>query len=271
MMKPLSHVLLVSDMDDTLFSKDKIVSQENLNALEKFRKLGGRFTVATGRSLSSYLQYRDILKPDLPVILNNGAVIYDDDEEKVIWNTLLPESARKYVSEAIAAFPQAGVEILLSDTMYIPNMTPEIMAHIEKEHLSYREVSVEETPSHWFKVLFAMDEDVLPRFNEYLEKQAHTDVQYINSSRRYCEMLPLGSSKGQAMKTLVELFHWQDKVLCSVGDYYNDLEMIRCADIGFAVQNAPEEIQKEADIVVPAAENHPFVTIVKYLVDKYCE
>ena len=41
---------LFSDMDGTLLSDDKKVSQENLAAIRRFVKAGGRFSVATGRS-----------------------------------------------------------------------------------------------------------------------------------------------------------------------------------------------------------------------------
>lgn len=269
-MKPLSHILLVSDMDDTLFDKNKTVSEENLNALYKFRKLGGRFTVATGRALPSYLKYRDILKPDLPVILNNGSVIYDDEENRVIWKKCLPDSARQYIADAIEAFPDAGVEILCEDIVYVPSMTEEIMNHVEKANLRYCEMDIWDIPSQWFSVLFAMDEDRLIAFNKYLETKGYSDVTCVNSTNRYCEIMPQDVSKGKAMKKLVELFHWQDKLLCSVGDYFNDLEMIQCADIGFAVANAPETIRKQADVVVASAEKHAFVDIVKYLTDKYC-
>ena len=43
---------------------------------------------------------------------------------------------------------------------------------------------------------------------------------------------------------------WQDKTLVAIGDFYNDLEMIRTADIGVAVANAPDDIKAQADMVV---------------------
>ncbi len=74
---PLSHVLLITDMDDTLLRTDKSISDRNLQAIRKLRQLGGGFTIATGRSVPSYLPYHDLILPDTPVVLNNGAVLYD--------------------------------------------------------------------------------------------------------------------------------------------------------------------------------------------------
>ena len=48
---------LFSDMDGTLLSDDKKVSQENLAAIRLFVKAGGRFSVATGRSEVIFIRY----------------------------------------------------------------------------------------------------------------------------------------------------------------------------------------------------------------------
>ena len=42
-------ILLCTDLDETLLTTDKKVSKENYDAIEYFKKEGGKFTFITGR------------------------------------------------------------------------------------------------------------------------------------------------------------------------------------------------------------------------------
>ena len=50
-MGTFSDVLLVSDLDGTIFNKTGQLTEQNAEALHSFIDRGGRFTVATGRAL----------------------------------------------------------------------------------------------------------------------------------------------------------------------------------------------------------------------------
>ena len=50
MLKPLTDYLLISDIDGTLVNTNKEVPQRNIDAIRRYQELGGRFTIATGRS-----------------------------------------------------------------------------------------------------------------------------------------------------------------------------------------------------------------------------
>lgn len=60
---------LFSDMDGTLLSDDKKVSQENLTAIRLFVKAGGRFSVATGRSEVIACPFLSDIPLNLPAIV----------------------------------------------------------------------------------------------------------------------------------------------------------------------------------------------------------
>ena len=48
-MKTFEGIMLISDMDGTLLNKDGQISEKNIEAIQEFISLGGKFTVATGR------------------------------------------------------------------------------------------------------------------------------------------------------------------------------------------------------------------------------
>ena len=73
--------VFVTDMDGTLLSKDKSISEENLRLIREYQASGGLFGVATGRPIHTTRRYLEILNPDLPLILYNGCIVYDHKSE----------------------------------------------------------------------------------------------------------------------------------------------------------------------------------------------
>ena len=77
-------VLLVSDFDDTLYAPDVAVPERNVSAIRYFTGEGGRFTVATGRAHRTFAPYVHLVPLNAPVILSNGAAIYDFQADRPV-------------------------------------------------------------------------------------------------------------------------------------------------------------------------------------------
>ena len=79
-------VLFFADYDDTLYNSSHTVSPENRTAIRYFMERGGRFSVATGRAHRTFTP--QIEKEDIPlnapVVLSNGAAIYDYAEDRYL-------------------------------------------------------------------------------------------------------------------------------------------------------------------------------------------
>lgn len=69
--------LIVTDLDGTLLNEDEEISAKSEEAIKKFKKNGGLFSIATGRTESTVSDFVDQLEVDIPVILYNGARIVD--------------------------------------------------------------------------------------------------------------------------------------------------------------------------------------------------
>ena len=68
-MTKLSDLLLVSDIDGTLMNFPAPIPPRNIEALRRFTAAGGRFSVATGRSIASARPYVEQLPVNAPCIL----------------------------------------------------------------------------------------------------------------------------------------------------------------------------------------------------------
>lgn len=66
------------------------------------------------------------------------------------------------------------------------------------------------------------------------------------------EMHTDGSGKGACALLLKEEYCPGVRTLIAIGDYENDISMLRAADIGYATGNAPDHVKRAADALAPS-------------------
>ena len=120
-MGKFSGILLASDYDETLYGADVGVSAENRKAIQYFISEGGYFTVSTGRTCRNFAiqMKRESLQVNAPVILSNGATIYDFQKETLLFESHMRKEVARDVWELCQAFPDLGFEAYCEEEAYI--------------------------------------------------------------------------------------------------------------------------------------------------------
>ena len=79
------YKMIVSDFDGTLIDSDEAIPLSTMVEIDRIRKLGVKFVVATGRILKSVLDYnRDF--PFLDYVIScDGAYVYDVSNRKTLY------------------------------------------------------------------------------------------------------------------------------------------------------------------------------------------
>ena len=103
--------LLFSDFDRTLYV-NKNITQENLDAINKWQEMGNLFIIATGRYKKSIIEQMKnfLLKPDY-YICNNGAVILDK-EQNTIFFKYIPNQEIEQIIQYIYKNYENSLEII---------------------------------------------------------------------------------------------------------------------------------------------------------------
>ncbi|MBR4949636.1 MAG: HAD family phosphatase, partial [Clostridia bacterium] len=76
--------LYISDLDGTLLQNDCTLSEATIKIINKFIADGGYFSFSTARSPASVSEFVRDIKLNIPLILMNGAMIYDIQKMKCI-------------------------------------------------------------------------------------------------------------------------------------------------------------------------------------------
>ncbi len=266
-MPDFSDTVLITDLDGTLLPQSKIVDPVDLRAIERFKSCGGTFTVATGRIYQAAEQFFDVLKPNAPVIMNNGGLIYDIQKKENLYALFLDRAAEDYTRILMEKFPDMGVEINTADKIYVAKMTKWEKVHLSLTHLKYEERSIEDIPTgRWCKVLYSFGDGKVRELAEFAAEMGWNKTGFVVSGDFLFECLPKGSTKGSALKILSEKCGWGSLTVAAAGDYDNDLEMIEFADVGIAPQNARDIVKSSAEYVTAAScEEGAIAEAIEYL------
>ncbi|MCH5192708.1 MAG: HAD family hydrolase [Oscillospiraceae bacterium] len=259
-MSDFSNIVFISDLDGTLLPDSKVPLEKDMEAIERFKNGGGIFTIATGRIIQAADQFFDVLKPNAPVILNNGSLIYDTETGERLYNCTLDKAAKDYTIALMERFPEMGVEINLPDRIYAVRLNDWERKHLELTHIPYTEAGIDDIPAEgWCKVLYSIAHERLNEVESYAASMGWDKANFVISGDFLFECLPKDTAKGIAMKELVKIKNWDSFTIAAAGDYNNDLEMIEYADIGFAPRNAQEVVKNAADHVTAADCNEGFI------------
>lgn len=254
-MQNITTRFLVSDLDDTLLSSDKTISELNKSSIDQFRQAGGFFTIATGRCVPEALEYIKELKLSLPAILGNGAVTYDPtSDELTIIDQLSDETVQQLLEHGTNRPALSDILIYTPTDIYTADLR-----YLDIQDFQNYYSKIEVLPSFAdlpkeepiLKIVLVTDADQMKLIWDWAN-QLDQPVDYVQSSERYFEILPKNVSKGNAVLQLLDRLQIPKEAAAAVGDHMNDLSMLSQVGKAFAVANAHPTTIQTADYVIPS-------------------
>lgn len=259
-------ILLCTDLDDTLLTTDKRVSEENSAAIEYFKSEGGLFTFATGRVPVGAKLMLEYVKPNAPMVCFNGAGIYDFKKDGLVWSRSLDTGALKAVEYMDKMFDYIGIEVCTAQRIYFCRTNRVVEEHKVLENLPENTRDYHDIDEDWKKVLFMTEAEQIGSIREAVANSpfAH-DYTFVQSSPWYYELLPKGASKGDGLRALADIMGVDMKNTIGIGDNENDIELVKTAGTGIAVANAIDSIKAAADFITLDNNSSAVAAVIRAL------
>ena len=274
-------VLLASDFDNTLvFTEEALRSgtgmpplpERNREAILYFVENGGRFAISTGRALTAFRRFADLVPMNAPGVVCNGAALYDFQEKRYVYTAFLEESCRERGMEILNRFPAVGCEIFHeSDTVHAVHANELTRMHQHLTHAAYVEVEdLWGATEPCAKLLFEAEQSELEALRDYiLTKPWGGEYELIFSSDHLLEMTAKGANKGGMVLRLAQLLDISRENIYCIGDHANDLSMLQAAAQGFAPENCIDDVRASGAHIVSHCKDGAVADVVALLDIQY--
>jgi len=266
-------VLLATDYDDTLYDKQGSISRENREAIDGFLREGGLFTISTGRSLHNFSIQMELerLPVNAPVILANGAVIYDFATGETLWKKTLPDAIAGHLEQVCAAFPQVGFEAYHQEAdgqervyTFRANLATE--KHLKRCRLTGIPREIAAMPTPWIKVILQhTDPGYLMKVEDYMLTHWSGEYEITFSNPYLLEITGKGANKGLCVERVAQRMGVDPKHIYCVGNGINDIPMLAVSAIPFAPADCYDEVKDWGAVILPSCNESCVAELIRRL------
>ena len=257
--------LIATDMDDTLLDASSSLTPRTLSALQQAISAGAMLSLSSGRMPESMLPFAEGIGVNAPMILFNGALIYDHRTDEILYSNPIPAETALAVAKMIESMG-IYLQIYPGKGYY---------CHRRCEHTDRYEASIR-VPctelgvpvSQWMtggmiKMLAIATPEVIDSLQAKLRAAFPIGVNFMKSKAHYLEIVAEGVDKGSAIKVLAEKLNLSTDEIMAFGDGQNDATMLAAAGLGVAMENAVPECKAAAKRIAPRSTEDGVAQVIE--------
>jgi Cof subfamily protein (haloacid dehalogenase superfamily) len=251
--------LVVSDVDGTLLTGDKTLTDGARNAVRALRAAGIGFTIVSSRPTIGMGFLIEPLAITLPVGAFNGSSIVDAQLKPLEQHLIAPAVAQR----SLDVLNEFGVDIWLfsNERWYTKNPDGEYVPHEKRAIKADPTIISDFTPhlSEACKIVGASsDAALLARCEAAMQQAVGAEATAVRSQTYYLDVTPPGHDKGTFVGNIARRLGISTDAVATIGDMQNDLPMFAKAGISFAMGNATDDVKKRATHVTDSNERDGF-------------
>ncbi len=259
-----SIVAVLTDIDGTLVTKDKVITERASQAVKRLRELGLAFTITSARPPRGMRMLVAPLGLTLPMAAFSGGVIVLPDLS-VLDQRTIPD----YVLPAIVETIQShGLDVWLysaTDWYVRSHEAP----RVDREAST---VQFEPTVVPTFDNVLTEIVKIVGVSNDHarvaaceaaLQEEFGTQITAARSQAHYLDVTHPGANKGTVIERLSRYLKIPLEQIATIGDQLNDVPMFKLSGLSIAMGNASEEVKRQAMCVTTSSGDEGFANAVK--------
>ena len=260
--------LVIADVDGTLVSKEKILTERAVAAVNNMRAAGVRFAITSGRPPLGMAMLIEPLNIDEPVAAFNGGVLIQPDLKTVVRENFLPLDVVKKALQLILDH-QLDAWIYTDKDWFVRDVNA---PHVAREQWTVKfapvvVASFDDLLENVAKVVGVSDDlEAVQRCEKDTQGALGNRASAARSQPYYLDVTHPKANKGEVVLAMSELLQTPVDQIATIGDMPNDVLMFRKSGISIAMGNASPEVQKAATYVTASNEEEGFAEAMEKFV-----
>jgi len=261
--------LVVSDVDGTLVTKAKVLTDAAKGAVRRLRDAGIGFTIVSSRPSIGMRFLIEPLAITLPVGSFNGSSIVDPQLQPIEQHLISPAVAQR----SLDVLNEFGVDIWLFTNELWTTRNP------EGEYVAHEKLAIRTDPtivsdfapylSSACKIVGASsDAALLQRCETAMQKAVGTEATAVRSQTYYLDVTPPGHDKGTFVEAMAKRLGIPANAVATIGDMQNDLPMFAKSGVSIAMGNATDDVKSRATDVTTTNENEGFAGAIDLILGR---
>jgi Cof subfamily protein (haloacid dehalogenase superfamily) len=259
--------LFLADVDGTLVTHDKVLTDRAIAAVEKLRQAGILFAVTSGRPPRGMSMLVEPLQLTMPIAAFNGGV-YVRPDMSVIEQQVTPDDVTPTVIELLG---DHGLDVWVyrGADWFVRN--PEA-PHVDREAWT---VKFDPTVTDSFASVsngvakltgVGDDYDAVQKGVDAVREHFGHHVSAARSQPYYADVTNPNANKGAVVKYLSQTYQIPSEQIATIGDQSNDVLMFAHSGLSIAMGNASHDVQEAARRVTSSNEEEGFANAVERFV-----
>ncbi|MBE6802170.1 MAG: HAD family hydrolase [Ruminococcaceae bacterium] len=267
-----SKWLLVSDIDGTLNDKSMKLPSVNKSAIERYVENGGTFTLCSGRNLQSLSIHYNKLGIKTPAIFLNGAGIYDFGKSETIYFNPITSDGEKIILDIFSKYKTLQLTVFGTDIIYLATRTciyGYVISKLDKLNYKLCKKTDDLPRGGWGKVSFFGTSGLIKKIQNLIKTQYNDYFDCFLTSPLTLEVVNKGVNKGAGVEKLRCILGISSENTAAIGDYYNDVDMLKTVSHPACCGQAPDDIKEICEYVACHCNNGAVADFINYLEKNY--
>jgi Cof subfamily protein (haloacid dehalogenase superfamily) len=259
--------LVLADVDGTLVTKDKVLTERAAKAVQALHAAGIAFAITSGRPPRGMAMLTTPLALETPVAGFNGGIFVKPDMTIIEDHVLAPDVAKRTLDVIL----QHGLDawVYAGNDWYIRDRDA---PHVAREQwtVQFPPVVVErfdDQLANAVKIVGISDDLALvARCEKDAQAALGQGASAARSQPYYLDVTHPDANKGTVVKILSKWLSVPTREIATIGDMPNDVLMFRNSGLSIAMGNASREVQAQADVVTDSYDNEGFAKAMEQFI-----
>ncbi len=259
--------LLLADVDGTLVTQKKVLTERSIAAVQDLRAADVLFAITSGRPPRGMAMLIEPLGLTTPIAAFNGGLIVAPDMT-VIEQRVVPE---RLVDPVLTLMESSGLDawIYRGANWYVRD--------VQGPHVDIEAATVQFQPTvtktydgltdNVAKIVGVSDDrDAMDRATKAAREKFGDHLTAAQSQPYYLDVTHPDANKGSVVKYLSSRFAIPASQIATIGDMPNDVLMFAHSGLPIAMGNASDQVQRSARRVTTTNENEGFANAVQQFI-----